>query len=86
MMVIPYQYICAQREDFSGRRMRQSKKHSHWKMTFDDGNLFLIDPRRFTTVKILKRLESNFGKDIIKNFDLKCFVINYGSRKRKVKH
>jgi formamidopyrimidine-DNA glycosylase len=59
-------------------------KHSHWRMTFDDGNLFLIDPRRFATVKILKRLESNSGKDIIKNFDLKCFVINYRSRKRKV--
>jgi formamidopyrimidine-DNA glycosylase len=27
-------------------------KHSHWRMTFDDGNLFLIDPRRFATVKI----------------------------------
>ena len=48
-------------------------------------NLFLIDPSRFATVKISKRLESNSGKDIIKKFDLKCFVKNYGSRKRKVK-
>jgi hypothetical protein len=53
-------------------------------MTFDNGNLFLIDPRRFATVKILKRLEGNSGKDIIKNCDLKCFVKNYARRKRKV--
>ncbi|MFZ1981549.1 MAG: DNA-formamidopyrimidine glycosylase family protein [Smithella sp.] len=48
-------------------------KCSHWRMTFDNGNLFLIDPRRFAPVKILKRLESNSGKDIIKNCDLKFF-------------
>jgi formamidopyrimidine-DNA glycosylase len=55
------------------------------KNNFYDGNLFLIEPRRFASLKILKRLESNSGKDIIEKFDLKCFVKKYGSRKRKVK-
>ena len=60
-------------------------KHSHWKITFRNGNLFLIDPRRFATVKIVKKLEGDPGKDIFKKFDLKWFVKKYGSRKTKVK-
>jgi hypothetical protein len=48
--------------------MRQSQKHGRWRMTFDDGYLFLIDLCRFSTVNILKRLESNSDKDIIKKF------------------
>ncbi|MGD0278409.1 MAG: bifunctional DNA-formamidopyrimidine glycosylase/DNA-(apurinic or apyrimidinic site) lyase [Smithella sp.] len=63
----------------------EKPKHCRWRMTFNDGNLFLIDPRRFATVKISKRLENDAGKDIFKKFDLKGFVKNYGSRKTKVK-
>ena len=29
-------------------------KHSRWRMTFKDGNVFLVDPRRFATVKVEK--------------------------------
>ena len=60
-------------------------KHSRWRMTFDDGNVFLIDPRRFATIKILKKVESDSGKDIFKEFDLKTFLKNHGSRRTKVK-
>ena len=60
-------------------------KHSRWRMAFADGNVFLIDPRRFATIKILKKVESDSGKDIFKEFDLKAFLKNHGSRRTKVK-
>jgi len=60
-------------------------KHSRWRMTFADGNVFLIDPRRFATIKILRKVESESAKDIFKEFDLKSFIKNHGSRRTKVK-
>ena len=60
-------------------------KHSRWRMTFADGNVFLIDPRRFATIKISKQAESDSGKDIFKEFNLKAFLKNHGSRRTKVK-
>jgi formamidopyrimidine-DNA glycosylase len=60
-------------------------KHSRWRMTFTAGNIFLIDPRRFGTIKILKKVESQSTKDIFKEFDLKAFLKNHGSRRTKVK-
>jgi len=60
-------------------------KHSRWRMAFVDGNIFLIDPRRFATIKILKKVEIESAKDIFKEFDLKAFLKNHGSRRTKVK-
>jgi formamidopyrimidine-DNA glycosylase len=60
-------------------------KHSRWRMTFADGNVFLIDPRRFATVRILKKVEDDSSKDIFKKFDLKAFLKNHGSSMTKVK-
>ena len=60
-------------------------KHSRWRMAFAAGNVFLIDPRRFATIKILRKAESNPGKDIMKEFDFKAFLKNHGSRRTKVK-
>jgi formamidopyrimidine-DNA glycosylase len=60
-------------------------KHSRWRMTFAAGNVFLIDPRRFATIKILKKVKGDSGKDIFKEFDLKAFLKNHGSRRAKVK-
>jgi formamidopyrimidine-DNA glycosylase len=60
-------------------------KHGRWRMTFADGNVFLIDPRRFATIKVVKNMESEFTKDILKAFDLNAFLKNHGSRRTKVK-
>ncbi|MCX5847968.1 MAG: bifunctional DNA-formamidopyrimidine glycosylase/DNA-(apurinic or apyrimidinic site) lyase [Deltaproteobacteria bacterium] len=60
-------------------------KHSRWRITFVGGNVFLIDPRRFATIKIIKKVESQPSKDIFKEFDLKDFIKNHGSRRAKVK-
>lgn len=60
-------------------------KHSRWKMSFAAGNVFLVDPRRFATVNVLKKKESDSGKEIFKKFDLINFIDTHGSRKTKVK-
>jgi formamidopyrimidine-DNA glycosylase len=60
-------------------------KHSRWRITFADGNIFLVDPRRFATIKILKNVEGDSAKDIFKKFDLNDFLTNHGSRRTKVK-
>lgn len=60
-------------------------KHSRWRMTFADGNVFLVDPRRFATIKTLKKMEGDSAKDIFKEFDLKAFLKNHGSRRTKIK-
>jgi formamidopyrimidine-DNA glycosylase len=60
-------------------------KHSRWRMTFADGNVLLIDPRRFATIKILKNVESESTRDIFKKFDFKTFLQHYRSRRTKVK-
>ena len=54
-------------------------------MIFAAGNVFLIDLRRFATVRILKKVDDDPGKDIFKEFDLKAFLKNHGSRRTKVK-
>jgi hypothetical protein len=61
---ISIQFLMTER--FLWQERRQNQKHSRWRMTFDDGNLSLIERRSFSIVKILKRLESNSDKDIIK--------------------
>jgi formamidopyrimidine-DNA glycosylase len=60
-------------------------KHSRWRMAFADGNIFLIDPRRFATIKIIKNAKSESAKDIFKKFDLKAFLKNHGRRRTKIK-
>jgi len=60
-------------------------KYSRWRMTFADGNIFLVDPRRFATIKVLKKMEGDTEKDIFKAFDLRAFLTDHGSRRTNVK-
>lgn len=60
-------------------------KHGRWRMTFSDGNVFLVDPRRFATVEVLKKNDGDATKDIFKAFDLKYFFDTHACRKTKVK-
>jgi len=60
-------------------------KHGRWRISFSDGNVFLVDPRRFGTVKITKEVQTDSGRDLFGKFDLKSFIKNYGSRKTKIK-
>ena len=60
-------------------------KHGRLRMTFADGNVFLVDPRRFATVEVLKKKNADATKDIFKAFDLKCFLGTHACRKTNVK-
>jgi len=60
-------------------------KHGRLRMTFADGNVFLVDPRRFATVEVLKKKDADATKDIFKAFDLKYFLDTHACRKTNVK-
>jgi formamidopyrimidine-DNA glycosylase (fpg) len=67
------------------QKISAKPKHSRWKMSFAAGNIFLVDPRRFATIKVLKKKENDAGREIFRDFDLQNFISAHGSRKTKVK-
>ncbi|HNS55803.1 MAG TPA: bifunctional DNA-formamidopyrimidine glycosylase/DNA-(apurinic or apyrimidinic site) lyase [Smithellaceae bacterium] len=75
----------------TGRLLWQEKagdrpKHSRWRISFDEGNIYLVDPRRFATIKILPTKTSSAGSDILQGFDEQSFIEKHGQRKTKVKN
>jgi len=60
-------------------------KYSRWMMTFKDGNVFLIDPRRFATVKVQKAIPDKTRNDLLTGFDEKAFIEQHAVRKMNVK-
>jgi formamidopyrimidine-DNA glycosylase len=60
-------------------------KHSRWRMTFKDGNVFLVDPRRFATVKIERTRAEKIQNDLTADFDEKAFLEKQAGRKVNVK-
>jgi formamidopyrimidine-DNA glycosylase len=60
-------------------------KHGRMQLTFADGNVFLVDPRRFATVEVLKKKAGDATKDIFKSFDIQSFLDNHACRKTSVK-
>jgi formamidopyrimidine-DNA glycosylase len=61
-------------------------KHSRWHISLTCGNLYLVDPRRFATIKILPTNDSPTGNDIMQSFDQQAFIAQNGRRKTKVKN
>jgi len=61
-------------------------KHSRWHMSLTEGNVYLVDPRRFATVKLLPTGDSAAGNDIMHDFDQHAFIAGHGRRKVKVKN
>jgi formamidopyrimidine-DNA glycosylase len=60
-------------------------KYSRWKMTFDDGYIFLVDPRRFATLRVAGGKESGAEREIFGDFKLARFINLHGGRKTKIK-
>lgn len=60
-------------------------KHARWRMTFADGNIFLVDPRRFATVEVSAIKDGDVSKDIFKAFDRKLFLNTHARRKTNIK-
>jgi formamidopyrimidine-DNA glycosylase len=67
------------------QKFPEKPKYSRWKMTFADGCVFLVDPRRFATVKVLRREKYETDREIFGDFGLKEFVKQHGGRKTKIK-
>lgn len=75
----------------TGRLLWQDKsedkpKHSRWRISFDQGNVYLVDPRRFATIKIIPTGTSPTGNDIMQSFNGQSFIEKHGRRKTKVKN
>lgn len=60
-------------------------RHGRWRMSFGDGHVFLIDHRRFATIKIVNDVKTESTKDVLGEFDLKSFMANNGRRRTNVK-
>lgn len=60
-------------------------KHGRWRMTFKQGNIFLVDPRRFATIKIQKQTPCKIQNDFMVCFDEKTFLEKQAIRKVNVK-
>jgi len=60
-------------------------RHSRWRMGFAAGNVDLVDPRRFATVKIEKSRREKDDNDLLTGFDEKAFLERQARRKISVK-
>ena len=63
----------------------QRPKHGRWRISFAYGNVFLVDPRRFATVKIEKTRMEKIPNDLLKDFNEKYFLEKQAKRKVNVK-
>ena len=60
-------------------------KYSRWKMAFTDGYIFLVDPRRFATVRVMRNKKHETDREILGDFKLARFIKLHGGRKTKIK-
>jgi formamidopyrimidine-DNA glycosylase len=74
----------------TGRLLWQKKKerpaHSRWRMSFTTGDIYLVDPRRFGTIKILKTAAKSTDNDFLHGFDRQSFIAKHGKRRTAVKN
>lgn len=59
--------------------------HGRWKLSFEEGHVFLVDPRRFATVKVENKGQGKDKNDLIIDFDEKKFLENQAGRKVNIK-
>ncbi|MBN1364881.1 MAG: bifunctional DNA-formamidopyrimidine glycosylase/DNA-(apurinic or apyrimidinic site) lyase [Syntrophaceae bacterium] len=59
--------------------------HGRWRLSFADGHVFLVDPRRFATVKVEKTKQEKINNDLLMNFDKVAFLEKQAGRKINVK-
>lgn len=59
--------------------------HTRWRMSINDGNIDLVDPRRFATVRIEAIAEDGTDKDLLICFSEKEFLSRQAIRRVSVK-
>jgi formamidopyrimidine-DNA glycosylase len=67
------------------QKVSQRPKHGRWRMSFADGYVFLVDPRRFATVKVERTSEKKNSNDLMADFDEKNFLEKQAGRKVNIK-
>ncbi|MBP1761724.1 MAG: formamidopyrimidine-DNA glycosylase, partial [Firmicutes bacterium] len=67
------------------RQGAKRETHTRWRLTIDDGNVDLVDPRRFATVKVLPTLIDKDTNDVMTGFDEKLFLTRQAVRNVSVK-
>jgi len=67
------------------RQDNRKEKHTRWRMKVAGGNVDLVDPRRFATIRIEPKQQDKDGKDLITGFDEKAFLTRQAARKVSVK-
>ncbi|MCE5212014.1 MAG: bifunctional DNA-formamidopyrimidine glycosylase/DNA-(apurinic or apyrimidinic site) lyase [Deltaproteobacteria bacterium] len=60
-------------------------RHSRWRAGFDKGNIFLVDPRRFATIRIERTKTEKIKNDLMADFDEKLFLAKQANRKINLK-
>jgi formamidopyrimidine-DNA glycosylase len=60
-------------------------KYGRWRISFDEGSIFLVDPRRFATVKVEKTRYGKAENDLLNGFSEKTFLNTQARRKVNVK-
>jgi formamidopyrimidine-DNA glycosylase len=61
------------------------EQYTRWRIRTDGGNIDLIDPRRFATVKIVKTRAESDERDLLLNFSRRSFLEKQAKRKVSVK-
>ncbi|MDD3248930.1 MAG: bifunctional DNA-formamidopyrimidine glycosylase/DNA-(apurinic or apyrimidinic site) lyase [Smithellaceae bacterium] len=59
--------------------------HTRWRMTMADGNVDLVDPRRFATVTVVRDDEAPSSNDLMSRFDFRKFMQRQAPRRVSVK-
>lgn len=60
-------------------------RYARWSMMFDNGTVFLVDPRRFATVKVEKAPAGIIRNDLTRGFDKNSFLQQQAIRKTNIK-
>jgi formamidopyrimidine-DNA glycosylase len=60
--------------------------YARWRVKTDRGNVDLIDPRRFATVRVIRTQVESDERDILQNFSRKAFLEKQAKRNVSVKN
>ena len=67
------------------RTDRKKEPHTRWRITLADGNIDLVDSRRFATVRVVHAVQEPSTNDLMGRFDFRKFMQSQAGRRVPVK-
>lgn len=67
------------------REIALNPDYARWRLSFDKGHLYLVDPRRFATVTIGDIKKDKIKNDLMNDFDKKAFMSRQAGRRVNIK-